>query len=85
MFSHGPSCLKGPLSGARPGWHPTAPRGVAGGDDRPLPSNEGERRPVSVRRQLVERIRAELAAGVYETPEKWEVALDRLLRSLETA
>jgi hypothetical protein len=33
-----------------------------------------------VRRDLVARIRREIATGTYETPEKWEIALDRLLR-----
>jgi hypothetical protein len=32
---------------------------------------------------LVERVRREIAEGVYETPEKWEQALDRLLDDLE--
>jgi negative regulator of flagellin synthesis FlgM len=35
------------------------------------------------RAALVERIRREIAAGTYETPEKWEIALDRLLERLE--
>jgi hypothetical protein len=32
---------------------------------------------------LVEQIRREIAAGTYETPEKLEVALERMLRRLE--
>jgi anti-sigma28 factor (negative regulator of flagellin synthesis) len=35
------------------------------------------------RADLVERIRREIAEGTYETPEKWEIALDRLLKRLE--
>jgi hypothetical protein len=35
------------------------------------------------RAALVERIRREIAAGTYETPEKWEAALERLSRWLE--
>jgi hypothetical protein len=34
------------------------------------------------RRQLVFRVRREIAEGVYETPEKWELALDRLFESV---
>jgi hypothetical protein len=30
----------------------------------------------------VERIRGDIAAGTYDTPEKWEEALDRLLDHL---
>jgi negative regulator of flagellin synthesis FlgM len=32
-----------------------------------------------VRQDLVNRIRSEIAAGTYETPDKLEAALDRLL------
>jgi hypothetical protein len=35
-----------------------------------------------IRADLVRRIRAEIAAGTYDTPEKWEAALDRLWRRL---
>jgi hypothetical protein len=35
------------------------------------------------RPELVERVRAEIAAGVYETHEKWEEALARLFDRLE--
>jgi hypothetical protein len=40
-----------------------------------------EDRPI--RWDLVERIRREIAAGVYETPEKMEIALKRLQEQLE--
>lgn len=33
----------------------------------------------AIRQDLVNRIRAEIAAGTYETPEKLDAALDRLL------
>jgi negative regulator of flagellin synthesis FlgM len=36
-----------------------------------------------IRQDLVERIRREIAAGTYETPEKWELALERLIQHLE--
>jgi hypothetical protein len=36
------------------------------------------------RPELVERVRAEIAAGTYDTPEKWEIALDRLLHDVES-
>lgn len=35
-----------------------------------------------VRRELIERIRAEIAAGDYETPERLEAAVERLLQDL---
>jgi negative regulator of flagellin synthesis FlgM len=36
-----------------------------------------------IRTELVERIRREIAEGTYDTPEKWEIALDRLLNRLD--
>jgi hypothetical protein len=36
-----------------------------------------------VRTELVERVRREIAAGVYDTPEKMAIALERLLERLE--
>lgn len=35
-----------------------------------------------VRMDLVNRVRAEIAAGTYETPEKMEIAMDKLISSL---
>jgi hypothetical protein len=41
--------------------------------------------PEPIRTDLVARVRAEIAAGTYDTPEKWDEALDRLLDRLEQA
>jgi hypothetical protein len=41
----------------------------------------GKDRPI--RHELVERVRREIAEGTYDTPEKWEAALDRLYERLE--
>ena len=38
-----------------------------------------------IRHDLVARVRREIAAGEYDTPEKMDKALDRLLMSLERA
>jgi hypothetical protein len=46
--------------------------------NRPVPPHHPE-----VRADLVERVRREIAAGVYDTPEKWAVALERLLERLD--
>lgn len=40
--------------------------------------------PDTVRMDLVERVRREIAAGTYATPEKWDIALDRLLDRIES-
>jgi hypothetical protein len=36
-----------------------------------------------IRRELVERVRREIAEGAYDTPDKMEIALARLLKRLE--
>jgi hypothetical protein len=36
-----------------------------------------------IRHDLVARVRQEIAAGTYETPEKWQAALDRLAEDLK--
>jgi negative regulator of flagellin synthesis FlgM len=35
-----------------------------------------------VRTELVERVKAEIAAGTYETPERLEIAIDKLMEEL---
>jgi len=39
--------------------------------------------PDGIRWALVARVRAEIAAGTYDTPEKWAAAEERLLRRAE--
>jgi hypothetical protein len=36
-----------------------------------------------MRLDLIERVRASIAAGDYDTPQRWEQALDRLFERLE--
>jgi hypothetical protein len=67
MFRHGPSPLSGPSGRRRTRWN-----------DNPPPSDD---RPI--RADLVARVRREIAEGSYDTPEKFDVALERLLRRLE--
>jgi negative regulator of flagellin synthesis FlgM len=43
---------------------------------------DGISRLPEVRQERVEEVRRQIAAGVYETPEKLELALDRLLDEL---
>jgi hypothetical protein len=49
------------------------------GENRRPPSLEDD----NIRRALVERVRAEIAAGTYDTPERFEAALERLLDELD--
>jgi hypothetical protein len=54
--------------------------------ETPAPPKKRQRRSsggAGVRQDLVERVRKEIVDGVYDTTEKWEAALDRLLDALE--
>jgi hypothetical protein len=46
--------------------------------------SQAPREDLPIRTELVERVRREIAAGTYETPDKWEIALSRLLDRLES-
>jgi hypothetical protein len=70
MVRHGPSCLEGPVS-------PTTGRQDAG----PTTNDPNGR----IRYGLVWRVRREIAAGNYDTPEKWEIAVGRLLQHIGQA
>lgn len=91
MFTHGPSCLEGPLSRERGWWTPASDVDTLAATD-PAPSSiqlmNEKTKPTpqpdaDIRVDLVERVRREIAAGTYDTPEKWAVALQRLLERLE--
>jgi hypothetical protein len=75
MQTHHPGRYKGPVTGGRTWW----PR---------LTEEQREDVPVlddpHIRAELVRRIRAEIAAGTYDTPEKWEAALDQLWKRLQS-
>ena len=71
MQTHLSSSCKGPKTQAR-AWWPRVEKRTR------RPAGEPE-----IRIELVQRIRREIAAGTYETPEKWDAALDRLLDHLE--
>jgi hypothetical protein len=73
MHTHKASCLAGPLSAGRDWWRLDV-------NETEAETNEGKE---LFRAALVERVRREIAAGTYETPEKWEAALDRLSRRLD--
>ena len=91
MHEHGPNSLEGPIRGTTAWWRgleppeerlspePTTARDPTNRNDDPM---EDDIRPEGIRKKLVERVRREIAAGTYDTPEKWEAALDRLLEQL---
>ena len=85
MHQHSLDELSGPVRGSSAWW-----RGMGA---QPEVSDEGTKSPhkrkkrparePGIRVELVNRVRAEIAAGTYDTQERWEAALDRLLDRLE--
>jgi hypothetical protein len=81
MYRHTPSRLRGPLSRSRAWWKFPAPENNK--------ADRGARRrravPVAqeIRTELVSRVRQEIAEGRYDTPEKWDAALERLLARVD--
>jgi len=73
MHRHGSSCLKGPVTQDRPWWAgpPRKPRKRPKAADRPI------------RADLVARVRNLIAAGEYDTPERWDATLERLTEKLQ--
>jgi hypothetical protein len=76
MIRHGATCLDGPVTKDRNWWVASAPTGLATAAGDNVTDND-------IRPDLVRRVRAEIAAGTYDTPEKLELALDRLLDRLD--
>jgi hypothetical protein len=66
MHTHGPCTLKGPVTQEREWWQGPPRRRTA--------------KPI--RGDLVGRVRREIAAGTYDTPERFALALDRMLNQL---
>jgi hypothetical protein len=84
MHEHGPDCLEGPLRGSYAWWRGLNPELESSANSakktrRKAPSLEDK----GIRKELVDRVRSEIAAGTYDTPEKWDAALDALLEGLE--
>ena len=96
MHEHGPSDLTGPQRGTTAWWQSRAaqPQPSSDGASTPNTPQKGTRMKrgkrgkrtadgETTRPELIERIRQEIAAGTYDSAEKWEAALDRLLHRLE--
>jgi hypothetical protein len=85
MREDGPNCMEGPIRGTNSWWRGLDPEQKP---DQP-PANAARNKTITkdetgIRRELVERIRCEIAAGTYDTQEKWDAALDRMLERLDT-
>jgi hypothetical protein len=72
MYRHGPTCLDGPVSRNRSCWREVSGGGPALAEEAP-----------EFRADLVARVRREIAAGTYDTPEKLEAALRIMLARLD--
>lgn len=96
MQQHGPTDLTGPRRGTRVWWQGRGAPPESSNEGASIPSgtpkgkrmSRGKRGPrkaegQAVRPELIERIRREIAEGTYDSAEKWEAALDRLLNRLE--
>jgi hypothetical protein len=75
MHTHPASSLRGPITRSRAHW--------LIGDAVTTEDNVPQLSDPDIRADLVRRVRREIANGTYETPEKWEKALDRLLKEIE--
>ena len=88
---HGSKRLDGPVRGTTAWWRglapppgadlsaagpPIAPTQDGAGRDDTTDKDDG------IRWELVRRVRDDIAAGTYDTPERWEAALDQLLDRL---
>ena len=85
MHEHGPDELIGPIRGTAAWWHGmgAAPEVQADGPPVPIkPAKKARKQAKPIRTELVERVRKEIEAGTYDTQEKWEATLDRLLDRL---
>lgn len=72
MFKHGPSIISGPVSRNHKKWK-----------SQPKVVSKRRNAEAPIRQDLVNRVRSEIAAGTYDTPEKFEKALDKMLGELD--
>jgi hypothetical protein len=75
MYWHTPIGLRGPVTRARAWWNAPAPEDSFSAGGTAVIDEE-------IRADLVARVRREIAEGHYDTPEKWDAALDKLLASM---
>jgi hypothetical protein len=74
MHQHASTCLKGPVSRKRRSWN----KGPARAKESRRGVRPTQASPDSnIRHDLVARVRAQIAAGTYDTPQRWQAALDR--------
>ena len=86
MHKHGPDPLTGPLRGTSVWWHgrrkDESSTNTTALETPPVTPAKRTRKPRKIRTELVERVRKEIAAGTYDTQEKFHAALERLVERL---
>lgn len=92
MHQHGQKTLTGPIIGTKAWWQEVVGLPACSREDRPSKSRKKPLKKAKNhsrqdhipghRQELIARIRLEIAAGTYDTPEKWDLALERLLGRL---
>jgi hypothetical protein len=89
MHEHGPDELLGPVRGTAAWWRGTGAPPELLDEGTPIQTKTSKKRKKPgkdakpMRTELVERVRQEIAAGTYDTQEKWEAALECLLDRLD--
>jgi negative regulator of flagellin synthesis FlgM len=84
VYIHGPQALQGPHRSAAPASSaPTSSQPVDQLDlSREAQELSRNRDTSGIRHDLVNRVKQEIAAGVYDTDQKFDLALDRLLQEI---
>ncbi len=85
MHEHGPDDLCGPVRGSTAWWQGLAPSPDTLPDAAPAETATAKKKrkcATPIRQDLVQRVRMEIAAGTYDTEEKWQAALDCLMARL---
>jgi hypothetical protein len=83
MHEHGPNCLEGPIRGSNVWWRGlAAPKDSAETKANQITKKSAKMEDSGIRKELVERVRREIEAGTYDTPEKWDAALEALLERM---
>ena len=82
-YVHGPHALQSPHRSAGAGGPKASPQPVDQLDiSREAQELSQSRQSQPIRQDLVDRVRAEIAAGEYDTDEKFDLALDRMAAEL---
>ncbi len=83
MYRHASTCLKGPVSRSRAWWQESPGEDIHMDGSAAVGESFRDQRASGMRLDLIARVRREIAAGTYDTPDKMEAALDRLIERID--